>query len=82
MDLVSKRHEDEAATLRRMSDGDHPKSSSEQWMPRIDYFNLIRCLDRPGGLAQTCSIKMCALLIACPYLPMPCKTLVAIAKTC
>jgi hypothetical protein len=71
MNLISECYKDETATVRRMSDGYHQKSSSEKWMPRIDHFNLIECLDRSNGLAQTCSIKMCALSTACPYLLMP-----------
>jgi hypothetical protein len=82
MNLVSKRHKDEAATMRRMGDGYHRKSSSEQGMPRIDHFDLIGCLDRPGGQAQTCSIKLCSLLTECPSLPMLFRTLAATMKTC
>jgi len=82
MNPVSKYHKDEPDTLRRMGDGDHAKSSSEQWMPRIDHFNLIGCLDRSDGLAQTCSIKMCSLLTECQSWPMRSRMPGATTKKC
>jgi hypothetical protein len=71
MNLVSEYHEDKTSAVRRVRNGHDSKSTPEEWMPRINHFDFVGCLERFLGLAQTCSIKLRALWIACQSSPTP-----------
>jgi hypothetical protein len=71
MNLVSQSGKDETGAARRVRDGHHPKSATEERMARIDHLDLVGRLDHCLGLAQTCSIKLRPLSTECPFLPMP-----------
>jgi hypothetical protein len=71
MNLIPESHKDEAGAVRRMRDGYHLKSPAKKWMPRINHFDFVGRIERCLGLAQTCSIKLRALLTICLFSLMP-----------
>ena len=71
MDLITESDKDETSAVRRVRIRHDAKSLTKERMSWINYFDFVGCLERHLGLAQTCSIKLCALLSECRFLLMP-----------